>query len=71
MKIRLELEINEQEFRTLRLNSLERVLRSIADARTHGDFITVQQDAAYLTPLASRLWYAASGATPEFDDADE
>lgn len=62
MKVRIELEVNEYELRLLQTHSLERVLHTLSKARTRADLQSVQYDAAVLEPVASRLWYAASGA---------
>lgn len=64
MKIYMDVDVNETEFNLIRTHSLERVLKAVLNVRTREEFIAARAELAELAPLASQLWYVASGSTP-------
>jgi hypothetical protein len=60
MKITIELELNQREQEIVQTNSLERVLSTVLKAESRSELLLVQDDVAFLKPLASRIWYAVS-----------
>ncbi len=69
MKLTIEVDVTEVERKMLAQNSLERVLNTALSIHADLDAFNKHQDGSInvedletLGPLASRIWYAASGA---------